>query len=149
MSFFQNTCKPEGLGGSIMVTTMNIGGHAALAKWGLSSGIGERLEHSEKSAKDKSETGLPNSKEKAVPLYGKDDFGAVSLPENRDPAYAVQTGAAVLLFDWYLLCRSNFFIHFYPELKSVDTSHFFRYNRKEHIMHFLTYIPVCSCMALG
>ena len=36
MSFFQNTCKPEGLGGKIMVTTMNIGGHAALAKWGLS-----------------------------------------------------------------------------------------------------------------
>ncbi len=36
MGFFQNTCKPEGLGGKIMVTTMNIGGHAALAKWGLS-----------------------------------------------------------------------------------------------------------------
>ncbi|MCD8006569.1 MAG: class I SAM-dependent methyltransferase [Oscillospiraceae bacterium] len=36
MSFFQNTCKPEGFGGKIMVTTMNIGGHAALAKWGLS-----------------------------------------------------------------------------------------------------------------
>lgn len=35
MGFFQNTCKPEGLGGKIMVTTMNIGGHAALAKWGL------------------------------------------------------------------------------------------------------------------
>ncbi len=36
MGFFQNTCKPEGLGGKIMVATMNIGGHAALAKWGLS-----------------------------------------------------------------------------------------------------------------
>ncbi len=36
MGFFQNTCKPEGIGGKIMVTTMNIGGHAALAKWGLS-----------------------------------------------------------------------------------------------------------------
>lgn len=36
MGFFQNTCKPEGLGGKIMVTTMNMGGHAALAKWGLS-----------------------------------------------------------------------------------------------------------------
>ncbi|MCD7885951.1 MAG: hypothetical protein LUI87_20015 [Lachnospiraceae bacterium] len=55
----------------------------------------------------------------------------------------------ILFFDWYLLCRSNFFIHFYPELKSVDRSHFFGYNRKEHIMHFLTYIPVCASMALG
>lgn len=35
MGFFQNTCKPEGFGGKIMVTTMN-GGYAALAKWGLS-----------------------------------------------------------------------------------------------------------------
>ncbi|MCD7715720.1 MAG: hypothetical protein LUI39_04625 [Lachnospiraceae bacterium] len=36
MSFFQNTCKPEGLGGKIMVTTMNMGGHAALVKRGMS-----------------------------------------------------------------------------------------------------------------
>lgn len=37
MGFFQNTCKPQGLGGKIMVATMNIGGHSALAKWGLSN----------------------------------------------------------------------------------------------------------------
>ncbi|MCD8006575.1 MAG: hypothetical protein LUF29_06330 [Oscillospiraceae bacterium] len=55
----------------------------------------------------------------------------------------------ILFFDWYLLCRSNFFIHFYPELKSVDRSHFFGYNKKEHIMHFITYIPVCAGLALG
>ncbi|MCD7771535.1 MAG: hypothetical protein LUH23_05560 [Oscillospiraceae bacterium] len=55
----------------------------------------------------------------------------------------------ILFFDWYLLCRSNFFIYFYPELKSVDRSHFFGYNKKEHIMHFITYIPVCAAMSLG
>ncbi len=55
----------------------------------------------------------------------------------------------ILFFDWYLLCRSNFFIHFYPELKSVDRSHFFGYNKKSHIMHFIIYIPVCAGMALG
>ncbi len=55
----------------------------------------------------------------------------------------------ILFFDWYLLCHSNFFIHFYPELKSVDRSHFFGYNKKEHIMHFITYIPVCAALALG
>ncbi len=35
MNIFQNTRKPEGFSGKIMVTSMNIG-HAALAKWGLS-----------------------------------------------------------------------------------------------------------------
>lgn len=34
MSFFQNTCKPEGFGGKLMVTMMNLG-HGPLAKWGL------------------------------------------------------------------------------------------------------------------
>ena len=34
MSFFQNTCKPKGLGGSLMVNMMNIG-HSSMAEWGL------------------------------------------------------------------------------------------------------------------
>ena len=34
MSFFQNTCKPEGFGGKIMVAMMNMG-HNALADWGF------------------------------------------------------------------------------------------------------------------
>ena len=35
MSFFQNTCKPSGLGGKLMVKMMN-SGHAKLAGWGFS-----------------------------------------------------------------------------------------------------------------
>ena len=35
MSFFQNTCKPEGIGGKLMVQMMN-SGHAQLAEWGIS-----------------------------------------------------------------------------------------------------------------
>lgn len=35
MSFFQNTCKPEGLAGRLMVSMMNAG-HAPMAKWGFS-----------------------------------------------------------------------------------------------------------------
>lgn len=35
MSFFQNTCKPKGFGGKLMVTTMNWG-HTPLATWGFS-----------------------------------------------------------------------------------------------------------------
>ena len=34
MSFFENTRKPVGLGGKIMVVMMNIG-HSAMAEWGL------------------------------------------------------------------------------------------------------------------
>lgn len=34
MSFFQNTCKPEGIGGKIMVNMMNAG-HSSMAEWGF------------------------------------------------------------------------------------------------------------------
>lgn len=34
MGFFQNTCKPQGLGGKIMVNMMN-SGHMAMAEWGF------------------------------------------------------------------------------------------------------------------
>ena len=34
MSFFENTCKPVGLGGKIMVSLMNLG-HSPVARWGL------------------------------------------------------------------------------------------------------------------
>ena len=34
MSFFENTRKPVGFGGKIMVAMMNFG-HSAMAEWGL------------------------------------------------------------------------------------------------------------------
>ena len=34
MSFFENTRKPVGFGGKIMVAMMNVG-HSAVARWGL------------------------------------------------------------------------------------------------------------------
>ena len=34
MSFFQNTCKPDGLGGKLMVKMMNYG-HRKLSEWGF------------------------------------------------------------------------------------------------------------------
>ena len=34
MSFFENTRKPVGFGGEIMVAMMNLG-HRALARWGM------------------------------------------------------------------------------------------------------------------
>lgn len=53
----------------------------------------------------------------------------------------------ICFFDWVLLCHSNFFSHFYPELKGVVGPHMFGYNKKTHIMHFIIYIPICLVVA--
>ncbi len=55
----------------------------------------------------------------------------------------------IVFFDWYLLCHSNFYIHFYPEVKEVSREHMFGFNKKEHITHFIIYIPICALLALG
>lgn len=62
--------------------------------------------------------------------------------------YAMET-YDIAFFDWFLLCHSGFYIHFYPELKDIDRSHFFGFNKKEHIRHFLLYIPICIGLAFG
>ena len=53
----------------------------------------------------------------------------------------------ILFFDWVLLCHSNFFPHFYPELKGVVGPHMFGYNKRTHILHFVLYIPTCAAAA--
>lgn len=53
----------------------------------------------------------------------------------------------IVFFDWVLLCHSNFFPHFYPELKGVVGPHQFGYNKKAHIRHFLLYLPACAIIA--
>lgn len=53
----------------------------------------------------------------------------------------------IVFFDWVLLCHSNFFPHFYPELKGVVGPHMFGYNKKTHMIHFVIYIPICAVIA--
>ena len=53
----------------------------------------------------------------------------------------------ILFFDWVLLSHSNFFPHFYPELKGIVGPHQFGYNKRAHIRHFLLYIPLCAAAA--
>ena len=53
----------------------------------------------------------------------------------------------ILFFDWVLLCHSNFFPHFYPEVKGIVVPHMFVYNKKAHLLHFVIYIPVCALIA--
>lgn len=53
----------------------------------------------------------------------------------------------IVFFDWVLLCHSNFFPHFYPELKGVVGPHMFGYNKTTHIRHFVIYIPASAAAA--
>ena len=53
----------------------------------------------------------------------------------------------ILFFDWFLLCHSNFFPHFYPELKGVVGPQMLGYNKKAHAMHFAIDIPACAAIA--
>ena len=43
----------------------------------------------------------------------------------------------IFFFDWVLLCHSNFFPHFYPELKGVVGPQQFGYNKRTHIAYFV------------
>ena len=53
----------------------------------------------------------------------------------------------ILFFDWVLLCHSNFFPHFYPEVKGIAAPQLFGYNKKAHLTHFLLYIPLSAALA--
>ena len=46
-----------------------------------------------------------------------------------------------------LLCHSNFFPHFYPEVKGIVGPQLFGYNKKAHLVHFLLYIPLSAALA--
>ena len=53
----------------------------------------------------------------------------------------------ILFFDWVLLCHSNFFPHFYPELKGIVGPQQFGYNKKSHLLHFALYLPLSAALA--
>ena len=53
----------------------------------------------------------------------------------------------IVFFDWVLLCHSNFFPRFYPEVKDIVGPYLFGYNKKTHIIHFVIYIPICAAIA--
>ncbi|MDO4344467.1 MAG: hypothetical protein Q4C50_06645 [Eubacteriales bacterium] len=53
----------------------------------------------------------------------------------------------ILFFDWFLLCRSNFFQHFYPEVTPYYGPHLFGYNKKTHITHVILFVPASALMS--
>ena len=53
----------------------------------------------------------------------------------------------ILFFDWVLLCNSNFFPHYYPELKNVYGPHLFGYNWKSHLIQIVLMLAGSLLMA--
>ena len=53
----------------------------------------------------------------------------------------------ILFFDWVLLCHSNFFPHFYPEVAGIVGPHQFGYNAKTHIAHILACPAIAAALA--
>ena len=47
----------------------------------------------------------------------------------------------ILFFDWVLLCHSNFFPHFYPEVKGIAAPQLFGYNKKRILRTFCSASP--------
>ncbi len=53
----------------------------------------------------------------------------------------------IAVFDWYLLCHSNFFPHYFPEVKSIVGPHLFGYNWKTHLKEMLAYFLISLLIA--
>ena len=54
----------------------------------------------------------------------------------------------ILFFDWVLLCHSNFFPRYYPEVKGIVGPHQFGYNRREHLL-MIVLSPVAAAALAG
>ena len=53
----------------------------------------------------------------------------------------------IAVFDWCLLCHSNFFPHYFPEVKSIVGPHLFGYNWKTHLKEMLAYFLISLLIA--
>ena len=54
----------------------------------------------------------------------------------------------ILFFDLVLLCHSNFFPRYYPEVKGIVGPHQFGYNRREHLL-MIVLSPVAAAALAG
>lgn len=53
----------------------------------------------------------------------------------------------ILFFDFYLLCRSRFFPHYFPEVEQLLGPHMFGYNWKSHLFSGLVIPAACLLLA--
>ena len=55
----------------------------------------------------------------------------------------------ILFFDWFLLCHSDFYPHYYPEVKALVGPHQFGFNKKAHIVQIiLCPLVAAACAAI-
>lgn len=55
----------------------------------------------------------------------------------------------IVVFDWFLLCRSNFFPRYFPKVKSIVGPRLFGYNWKTHLKEITVYLVVSLLLAWG
>ena len=53
----------------------------------------------------------------------------------------------ILFFDLFLLCNSNFYGHFYPQVQGHTDMHLFGFNAKSHIIHLIACVPISMALA--
>ena len=54
----------------------------------------------------------------------------------------------IIVFDWYLLTKSRFFQHYYPETEGCQGYHSFGFNRKEQLTRIVLYPFFCAFLSL-
>lgn len=54
----------------------------------------------------------------------------------------------IIFLDWFLLSRSNFFQHFYPETKGCAGYHQFGFNRREQLARIVIFPFIALLLAL-
>lgn len=53
----------------------------------------------------------------------------------------------MIFFDWFLLCRFQFFQHYYPEVSSVYNGRKYGFNLKSQLLKLLVIFPAASALA--
>lgn len=54
----------------------------------------------------------------------------------------------IVVFDWFLLCHSNFYPHYYPEVKEIVGPQLFGYNWKSHLTEISIYVGISVILSL-
>ena len=126
MSFFENTRRPEGLGGKVMVSMMNLG-HSTLADWGLrfltvspdarvldcGCGGGANIKKLLKRCPEGIVKGIdysPVSVEKARKVNGK------ALAEGRCVVWQGSVGKMIFAAEWFDAATAFETVYFWPDL---------------------------------
>ncbi|MBQ6674540.1 MAG: hypothetical protein IJM75_00280 [Ruminococcus sp.] len=61
--------------------------------------------------------------------------------------FTVYKAYDMIFFDWFLLCRSRFFQHYYPEVSPVYNGRKYGYNLKSQLLKLLVIFPAASALA--